>query len=157
MALQSGTHINPNAEPQLTQANLAAAVTSSATTWTVPPAWTGPNQGLVFVAPPSGMTLLLYRARMHASASGGHGEMAPVVLTGAVIGSGSSQLAASIDNALQYPSLSTSDLTTSAWTLLTGLTPGSSYNLQMYAQQGGFTGSLTITSTFVLAMPWMGR
>lgn len=140
--------------PQVGEVLLLAAVTSTAATWSVPAAWTGPNQGLVFNAPASGIVRLDYSTRMHSANGGSFQQMTPIVLTGSTIGSGSSVLPASSDYSLQVLSSAVSDFTSASWVVLTGLTPGASYNVQMAVQgSSGIVGTMTFTSTRILATP----
>lgn len=102
---------------------------------------------LVFVAPPSGRVNLTNAARM--STSGGYGYCGYRLKTGNVVGSGTDVIADVVDDCLITSG--TNAMRSSVPKLITGLTPGSSYNIQQrFAVDSG---TLTIVSKCMSVMP----
>lgn len=95
--------------------------------------------GVVFKAPLSGIVRIDWSAGL--SNSGAGISLASIqVLTGAVIGSGSSVLAAADSNALQYGA-SAAELKLSDFYYVQGLTPNADYNTQIMYRVSGNTGT----------------
>jgi hypothetical protein len=83
--------------------------------------------GLSFIAPPSGQVYVSNNMAAFNGIAGGYALCTIRVRTGGVVGSGADVFAASDDEAV-YTSFD--DLSASRRTLVTGLTPGSTYNAQ---------------------------
>jgi hypothetical protein len=95
--------------------------------------------GVAFVAPTTGRVVIMYVGQLSNSVAGGATIVAPVVRTGGTVGSGSSVLAAS-DNEAVTTSFATS-LRGSAHTFLSGLTPGDTYNVRLEHRVNANTGT----------------
>jgi hypothetical protein len=101
--------------------------------------------GVAFVAPTTGRVKLDYSCNI-ANSSTSSTLMAPVVRTGATVGSGTDVLSANDDNAIAILPVagSAAGLYWGGTTLLViGLTPGSSYNVRLEHRVAGSTGTLT--------------
>lgn len=107
------------------------------------------NIGLTFIAPASGAVRLDFSAELDsATTTGSHIILSPRVLTGSTIGSGSVVLAPSDQIALRFRNNVTAiDVGVSNFYRLDGLTPGASYNAQMY---GRINASAPATGRFEL-------
>lgn len=116
----------------------ATAGTTASLTYVLP---TTASVGLVFVAPPSGKVKINWSSEITHSVANGWSQMSPNVRTGNVIGSGTVFLAANDFYSTRCRSATAAagggtggDKTMTNFYLLTGLTPGSSYNVQLYAR-----------------------
>jgi hypothetical protein len=102
--------------------------------------------GTDFVAPASGpdgstgTVLLLYAANLDNGTGTAATNLAPVVRTGATVGSGSTILAASLNICIR--NIGTDDRRYGAHYLLEGLTPGSAYNVRLEHRVSGGTGTI---------------
>lgn len=96
--------------------------------------------GVVFVAPQSGKVTLIWTGEMFNSGANNITSMSPAVRTGAVIGSGSVVLAADDDRAIRVNVVSPGDRHSCAY-LLTGLTPGTTYNASLEQRVNTGTGN----------------
>jgi len=111
-----------------------AFVSTTSTTYV---ALTG-GPSVVFVAPPSGAVWVHVKTAIASTVSGVINTASYEVRTGAVVGSGTVIQAATRENGILYGGTSTIDA--GQTTLVTGLTPGSTYNIQMmYAVEGAAT------------------
>lgn len=111
------------------------------------------NPGVAFTAPQSGSVLVHLRAAMVGEAAGIGAQASFIVRTGSTVGSGTTFLSATDDNSISM--IGTEDVEAGQVTLVTGLTPGNSYNVQMvYKRRGGssFGGfarrRITVSPTF---------
>jgi hypothetical protein len=95
--------------------------------------------GAAFKGPLSGAVRIDWACGMSNNGTG-ITLVSPRVLTGSTVGSGSSVLAAADTNALQYAS-SPNELKVSDFYILTGLTPGSDYNVSLMYRVSGNTGT----------------
>lgn len=104
---------------------------------------------VAFVAPTTGRTLLLYNAELDADGAAVSCNVAPIVRTGATIGSGTTIVAADLANAVR--NVGTDARRYGASLLLTGLTGGASYNVVLVHRVSGGNG--TIQYRNLIAMP----
>lgn len=87
--------------------------------------------GVAFTACTTGRALLRYDAHLLNSTTAGT-QIAPVVRTGSTVGSGSTVVAATVDNMIQVQG--TSGHRYGGHLLVTGLTAGSAYNVRLEHQ-----------------------
>jgi hypothetical protein len=105
--------------------------------------------GAPFTAPTSGAVKIDYAADLDNSVGTASTNLAPVVRTGAVVGSGSTILAASLDICIR--NVGTDNRRYSASLLLEGLTVGAAYNVRLEHRVSGSTG--TIQQRNVVVVP----
>lgn len=106
--------------------------------------------GVAFVAPASGAVLIISTCQI--SNSGANNTRCSfVVRTGAVIGSGSSVLAAD-DSRAQLHNGTTSERGSISHPMTSGLTPGSSYNVQQVFSVAGGTGTFSNKNLVVIPL-----
>jgi len=101
--------------------------------------------GVAFVAPTTGRAVLHYSCNITNSSTSST-LMTPVVREGTTVGSGTSFLAASDDNAIAVLPVagSAAGLTFGGRALLvSGMTPGDDYNVRLEHRVSGSTGTLT--------------
>ncbi|WP_030487264.1 hypothetical protein [Micromonospora chokoriensis] len=103
--------------------------------------------GLAFTAPVSGSAVIHYTAQLSNSGASSSTFVAPVVRTGAVVGSGSSVLVGTDGNAVK--NTGTTDPRFGAHYLVAGLTAGSSYNVRLEHRVDAGTGSIRNRSVTV--------
>lgn len=96
--------------------------------------------GAAFTAPNSGAVMISYAADLDNSLASASTNLAPVVRTGAVVGSGSTILAASLDTCIR--NVGTDDRRYGATLLVEGLTAGSAYNVRLEHRVSGSTGTI---------------
>ena len=111
--------------PITQSSSIAAAVNTTSTTYV---ALAG-NPGLSFVSPTSGRVLITIGAALTGNAADTYSMMGFQVRTGGVVGSGTIITAANNDDVVA--NLGTTDLAASRVTLVSGLTSGSTYNVQV--------------------------
>lgn len=108
--------------------------------------------GVAFVAPITGRVQLFYAARMGNNTDGNSTHLTPVVREGAVVGSGSTVLAASVNNMIDIQAANNSgNGRCGSSMLLDSLTPGDSYNVRL--EHAVTAGTGTILSRTVVVRP----
>jgi len=139
--LLAGTTVNALDTPPTVADSVATGFTFTHTTYAI----TGETDtvGVAFMACTTGRANLDYSCSL-TNSSVDATFMTPVVREGTTVGSGTSFLAASDDNAVvAEPGTASTDVTFGGRRfLLTGLTPGSSYNVRMEHRVAGSTGTL---------------
>jgi hypothetical protein len=133
-----------------------AETSSDYTTTTVWPTYAaGPVVGVAFVAPPSGRVYIEIAGNISSSQNGRKGVLSYEVRTGSTVGSGSIVLAASDDRAVQNSNAVTSGgfsfIAASKRRMLTGLTPGASYNIR--CMQAHVLGAVIMGHRYILVEP----
>jgi hypothetical protein len=93
------------------------------------------DPGVAFTAPASGKVDVHIRAAMVGEAAGIGSQASFIVRTGSSVGSGTTVVAAADDNSIGM--IGTDDVEAGQSTLVTGLTPGNSYNVQMVYKRRG--------------------
>jgi hypothetical protein len=111
--------------------------------------------GVAFTAPPSGKVLIHFKGRLSNNSASGWSFMAPAVRTGTTVGSGTSVLAASDENAVSFEQHATvgERMDIGATCLVTGLTAGASYNAMLEYKANGATGTSSFTSRKIIVQP----
>ena len=128
----SAAELNALAPPTSATAGSSGYANTDSTSYTT---LTG-DPGVAFTAPQSGKVIVAIRAAMLGEAAGIGAQCSFVVRTGSTVGSGTTFLAAQDDNSLQTKGQD--DWEAGQVTLVSGLTPGSAYNVQMvYKRVGG--------------------
>jgi hypothetical protein len=108
--------------------------------------------GVAFRAPNSGAVLILYSGRCANNTDGNVCLIAPVVRDGAVVGSGSTVLAASDDNSVRGQSANAGGASRGgSHVVVDGLAAGSQYNVRLEHRVGANIG--TIAARRVTVMP----
>lgn len=108
--------------------------------------------GVAFRAPTSGTVCVMYSGRLANNTDGNVCLMTPVVRDGAVVGSGSTVVAASDDNAVRIQSANAGGAGRGGSHLIVdGLTAGSEYNVRLEHRVGANIG--TIAARRVTVMP----
>lgn len=105
--------------------------------------------GVAFVAGTSGKAVILYGANLDNSGAAAATNVAPHVRTGTTIGSGTDVFAAVLNNCVR--NIGTDDRTYGNNLTLTGLTPGSDYNVRLEHRVSGGTGTVQYRHVTVLA------
>lgn len=93
-----------------------------------------------FMAPFTGRVNISYAGDLDNSSAAASTNIAPVVRTGGTIGSGSTILAATLDNCIR--NVGTDNRRFGAELLLSGLTPGDLYNCRLEHRVSGGTGTI---------------
>lgn len=128
----SAADLNALSPPTSATAGSSGYANTASTSYTT---LTG-DPGVAFTAPASGKVDVHIRAAMVGEAAGIGAQASFIVRTGASVGSGTTVVAATDDNSISV--LGTDDAEFGQSTLVTGLTPGNSYNVQMvYKRRGG--------------------
>lgn len=108
--------------------------------------------GVAFLGCATGRAVVHYSAVLQHASAAAATEVAPVVRTGATVGSGTTVVAASTNNKLRSTAAAAgSSERFGAALLVEGLTPGSDYNVRLEHRVSGGTG--TITSRHVIVSP----
>jgi hypothetical protein len=96
--------------------------------------------GVAFTAPTTGRIMLMIKCGIDNNTAGAFTSMSSVIRDGATIGAGATFLAASDDRAIL--SFGTDGVYIGHTELVTGLTPGNSYNVRLEHRVGSGIGSL---------------
>jgi hypothetical protein len=106
--------------------------------------------GVSFVAPYSGRVIIHTVARVGNNTAGAGTEVAPVVRTDGVVGSGTTIVAASSDNAVRSAgTTSTTQMRAGSPLLVPGLTPGDTYNVRLEHRVSGGIGTVGLRHVVV--------
>jgi hypothetical protein len=106
--------------------------------------------GVSFVAPYSGRVIIHTAARVGNDTAGAGTEVAPVVRSGGVVGSGSTIVAASSDNAVRSAgTTSTTQMRAGSPLLVPGLTAGDTYNVRLEHRVSGGIGTVGLRHVVV--------
>lgn len=104
--------------------------------------------GTAFTAPESGAVVLLYAANLDNGTALAATNVAPVIRDGAVVGSGSTILAASLNICIR--NVGTEDRRFGAHYFLEGLVAGSAYNVRLEHRVSGNTGTVQFRTVTVV-------
>lgn len=96
--------------------------------------------GVAFVACATGRAVIHYAGDLDNDGASGATEVAPFVRTGSTVGSGTTVVAASSDDAIR--NIGTSNVRYGAHRFVSGLTPGSSYNVRLEHRVSGGIGTI---------------
>lgn len=96
--------------------------------------------GVAFTAPTTGRVMVDWRAQFDHDTAGGFVSVSPVIRTGSTVGAGSVIVAADDSRALISAGTELAQMGTSR--LVTGLTPGTVYNVRLEHLQSGGVGTL---------------
>lgn len=107
--------------------------------------------GVVFVAPTSGSVMVVNSAQMDNDSSGGFTFLGFIVRTGSTIGSGSTVLDADFARSLMV--VGTADIQASRSVVVTGLTPGATYNVRQAFRVSAGTGTYLRKDLTVFPLP----
>lgn len=121
--------------PITQSSSVAAGVTTASTSYV---ALAG-DPGIAFTAPSSGRVLVTIGAALTGDAADTYAMMGFQVRTGSSVGTGTIVTAANDNDTLAHVGIS--DIAASRTTLVSGLTAGSSYNVQVLYKRFGGTGN----------------
>jgi len=100
--------------------------------------------GVAFVAPTTGRIEIGWSGEGFHSVAASAVELSPFVRTGTTVGAGTTFLASVINNKLRLVSIAINSITHGGMTMIvSGLTPGSSYNVRLDHRTNGATGNWT--------------
>lgn len=140
--LLAGTRVRGNdTPPSVTSAVVEQFSFDAATFGIDADSGTYSDCAVVFAASTTGRVLVLFGASATNSTSADT-QMAPVVREGGTIGSGTEVVAASVDNMLSSPGDGSHVQMSGPPLLVTGLTPGATYNVRLEHRVTGGTGTL---------------
>lgn len=108
--------------------------------------------GQTFTAPLSGRVVVMWGCVVRATAGTGFGVASYEMRTGSTIGSGTVVVSPSLDRGAQNSGVTT--VASSTFHIVTGLTPGDDYNVQlMYVSQTGTTSGFARRRILVIPIP----
>lgn len=110
--------------------------------------------GVAFLAPTTGRVMILYAARLGNNTDGQSCHLTPVVRDGSTVGSGSTIVAASVENMIDIQAANASgNGRAGAHLVVTGLTPGAAYNVRLEHSVTANTGNIQSRTVTVIPLP----
>lgn len=150
--LSAGTTVRAGDTPPTVSDAQSGSYTATITTFGI--GTTGGSYadcGVAFVAPTTGRVLVMWSSQVANNTADQACELSPFIREGSVVGSGTTFLASVINNKLRLVSPANNGVQHAGMTMLvTGLTPGDSYNVRLDHRVSGGIGTFIYRKVAVL-------
>lgn len=143
--LLAGTTVKANDTPVTVFNEQVGSYTATITTFGVgTTGGTYADCGVAFVAPTTGRVEIGWSGEMANGTAASACELSPFIRTGTTVGAGTTFLASVINNKLRLVSSGAGSINHAGMTMVvSGLTPGTSYNVRLDHRVSGNTGTFT--------------
>lgn len=150
--LSAGTTVRAGDTPATVSDAQSGSYTATITTFGITAAsGSYADCGVAFVAPTTGRVQITWSGQMANNTAASACELSPFIRTGSTVGSGTTFLASVIDNKIRLVSSAANSINHAGMTMVvTGLTPGDSYNVRLDHRVSGNTGTFIYRKVAVI-------